>query len=174
MIKSLKLWSCFILACLALFGLARMAGAAIITIPPNAFRPIDSVSDNDHTWYANEQMLYVKYSVDGPYFSAPVYLPDGVTVKKVTVILTDNGAGPDDEVRVSLHRQKLLTGAQVTMAYLNNHAPALTHSSSRQAMTDTTISNATVNNNLYSYTVNVWFIFSCTDRVKIHGVKIEY
>lgn len=175
MIRFHKTMALLVLGVLAFFGLARSAAAAgILTIPPVAFRPIDSASDNKHKWFANEQALYVDYSVDGPYFAAPVYLPNGAKVKRVTVYLTDNGTSTDDEVRVFLHRQNLSSGELTTMSYLCNHTPELPHSSNRQAMVDKTISNSTINNGQYSYTVYVWFIFSCTDKVKFHGIKIEY
>jgi len=165
---------CFFLLCLGLLGLGPKVEAGILTVSPVAFRPVDSVSDNERTWYAHETELYVLHSVDGPYFVAPVYLPNGAIVRKVTVYLTDNGTGPDDEVRVYLRRQNLMTGVVQTMTYVCNHSPALPHKPSRQTMTDTTISYRTINNGSYSYTVYVWFIFDCTDRVRFHGVKIEY
>jgi len=145
-----------------------------VSISPGAFRPIDSTSDNDRTWYAHETELYVLNSIDGPYFQAGVNLPNGVTIKKMTVYVTDMGTGFDDEVRVRLRRHNLSTGVVQEMAYVCNHSPDLPYSTSRQTMVDSTISYKTISNNTYTYTVFVHFIFSCTDKVRFNGMKIEY
>ena len=168
-----------ILVCLSLFflGLAGMSVnglAGVVSLSPAAFRPIDSVSDNDRTWYAHETELYVPTSIDGPYFMAGVNLPNGVTVKKVTVYVTDKGTGVDDEIRVHLNRQNLGTGVVQQMAYVCNHSPVLPYSTSRQTMVDSTISYKTINNSSYTYTVYVHFIMDCTDKVRFNGIKIEY
>jgi hypothetical protein len=160
---------------MALVGLAASGIAGVVSISPCAFRPYDSVSDNERTWYTHETELYVIHSLDGPYFLAAVNLPHGATIKKMTVYVTDMGTGLDDEVRVRLYRQNLSTGVQQEMAYVCNHSsPALPYSTSRQAMVDSTISYKTISNNSYTYYVFVHFIMDCTDKVRFNGMKIEY
>lgn len=170
-LKILVFFSLFLLVSL---GSAFNGLAGVVSISPAAFRPVDSTSDNDRTWYSYETELYVPSSIDGPYFVAGVNLPNGVAVKKMTVYVTDTGTGVDDEVRVFLHRQNLSSGVVQLMASVDNHAPELPYSTSRQTMVDSTISYKTINNASYTYTVYVHFIMDCTDKVRINGVKIEY
>jgi len=170
-----KILVCLSLFFMALAGLASSGIAGVISLSPAAFRPIDSTSDNDRTWYAHETELYVPMSIDGPYFMAGVNLPNGVNIKKMTVYFTDMGTGVDDEVRVMLNRHSLSTGVVQQMAYACNHSsPALPYSTSRQTKVDSTISYKTISNSSYTYTVYVHFIMDCTDKVKFNGVKIEF
>ncbi len=159
---------------LAFAGLASSGSAGVLSISPVAFRPIDSVSDNDREWYGDQTQLYIPISLDGPWFMASVNLPNGAAIKKMTVYVTDTGTGLDDELRVTLERHQLSTGTVQQMAYVCNHSPVLPYSTSRQTMVDSTISYKTVNNASYTYTVYVHFIMDCTNKVKFNGVKIEW
>jgi hypothetical protein len=162
-----------IFAAITVWAASGIAG--VVSLSPTAFRPIDSVSDNDRVWTSSEKELYTARSVDGPWFAASVNLPQGAAIKKMTVYVTDMGTGSDDEIRVSLNRQNLATGAVESMASVNNHSPSpLPYSTSRQTLVDSTIVNKKVNNKVYTYTVYVRFVMDCTDKVRFNGVKIEF
>lgn len=159
----------------AVWGCAAAGTAGVVSLSPAAFRPIDSVSDNDRTWTSSEKELYTTRSIDGPWFAASINLPQGALIKKMTVYVTDQGTAVDDEIRVSLNRHDLATGIVESMASVNNHSPSpLPSSPSRQTLVDSTIVNKKINNKLYTYTVYVRFVMDCTDKVRFNGVKIEF
>jgi hypothetical protein len=96
-------------------------------------------------------------------FLAPVYLPHGATVTKVTFFWMDDNAL--DEGRLSL-TQSYMNGAGGNMAtlYTSGDSPA-----SDSSFTES-ISNSTIDN-----TTNAYFLhFHPYTDIELHGVKIEY
>jgi hypothetical protein len=156
-----------------LIGLSVSGLAAVISISPCAFHPWDS-DQAGKTWYAYEKELSINYaSPEGQYFLAPVYLPNGAAIKKMTIFVTANGdTSGDDVLSVSLNRQNMASGAVETLAYTWTNG--MTPSTARKAVVDSSIKYKTVNNSLFSYSLYVHFYQGCHSTVKLHGVKIEY
>jgi len=102
---------------------------------------------------------------------APIYLPHGVNVKKLTVYLTDNTDRDEARMSIILGRHDLRMGAREELAGISTRGdPASPAQIERSA---TTISNARIDNDKYSYHLDV--IFGMHDpNLKFHGAKIYY
>ncbi|MBN2198778.1 MAG: hypothetical protein JW747_02910 [Candidatus Aminicenantes bacterium] len=152
-------------------GLASGYGAGVISVSSAAFKP------NDHymaslNWYAYANQAYFDsgYPNSG-YMEAPVFLPNLATVTGFVAVVTDNGTGPDDEIHVSLRRQNIQTGmSEILASVYTSSSFAL---ASRQTLTDTSISNAVVDNDTYTYSVLVRFYIP-RSYLRLHGVKIQH
>jgi hypothetical protein len=95
---------------------------------------------------------------------APVHLPDGVTVTKLTANLHDSGAG---SLNMEFRRDGSGFVAPESIA-----SAGTTDNSGDQSLETTTISNAVIDNSAYSYVLD-----SCTldaTTLEIHNVVIEY
>ncbi len=159
---------------MGMLALAGPVGAGIVTVPPTAFHPIDA--GTTVFWHAQPNAAYA-FGIGAAGYSmvAPVYLPNGAVIKKITVFLTDNGASDDDAITVTLVRQNMTDNACGWVGWLSNHSPApLPHSGVNQSLATTAVAPRTVNNRVYSYSVQITFHPNCTDRVIIRGMKIEY
>jgi len=152
-------------------SLAADFGAGVISVSPTAFQPKNWLVDT-LSWYAYGDELYFTGGPDGEvWVYAPVFLPNLSTITSFTAVVTDNGSGIDDEIRVVLNRHNMLTGAIDNLAYLLS--PGSFASPARYTLTDTTISYAQVDNETYAYYVGVMF-YSPRSYLKFHGLKIQY
>ena len=152
-------------------GWAWGYGAGVISVSPSSCQP------NDHymaslNWYAYHQQAYFDsgYPNSG-FMTAPVSLPHMATVTGFTAIVTDNGTGFDDQIFVSLIRQNIQTGVMETVASIMTATSFA--SPYRQTMIASSISNATVDNENYTYSLQIRFYIP-RSYLQFHGAKISY
>jgi hypothetical protein len=165
---------CLSVAFLCLLGISAKLDAGVIMISPCAFKLHDT-SLQDH-YLSQSAFLYVtnwdaEYPANADFF-APLNLPQGVIIKKMTVFLTDNGSGPNDYLIVFLKRANAKTGAVEVLAGTTMEG-GLT-SPNRRIIANTTLSYATIDNRTYSYNLDVRFPYGCATTVMLHAVKIEW
>jgi hypothetical protein len=175
--ESMKNWRmvfCFLLF-LALFGMGALLEAGVVWVSPADFHPADGwtgyLVSQDGNFVAGGDALYLD-SPDFTHFLARVYLPNGVTIKKVTLYVSHESDWYDDALKFFLSRTNLNDGTGGTMVYINS--TGLPNFTSRAALKATSISFKTINNNLYAYTAYLTFYDTCTTNCKFLGAKIEY
>ncbi|MEM3610414.1 MAG: hypothetical protein QW076_05970 [Candidatus Anstonellales archaeon] len=139
---------------------ARIPKKGYISIPPTAFTPKE-----------NTQPYYIYYNVlegEGD-FLAPLQLPLGVTLTKMTVYLSDYKT--DGEIDVFLRGWNLTSNEPLGpwMAYV---ATSKEGTPGRIVLYDDTIDYATIDNNcIYS----LWVAFTYKDLfLSVNGVVLEY
>ncbi len=162
----------FVSAAAVFLAITVPVRAGVLTLAPTAFHPAYPAQAN--YWVTSVSMTYATAPASTFGFVAPVNLPNGAVIKKITVFLTDNGSVDADHVSVSLYRAPLAQNSYVCAATLDNHSPvALPHSAVPQKLSKTDILYRTVNNSTYSYSVMLQFYANCVN-VQFHGMKIEY
>jgi hypothetical protein len=153
------------------FGLAADFGSGVVSVSPAAFKPTD-YQYQSLNWYAGTTEAY--YSSGYPnsaFMTAPVSLPHLATITGFSAVVTDNGNGYDDEIWVSLLRHNMSTGTTDTIAFVSTTWNFI--SPSRQTLTEDTLTNTTVDNENYTYSIIVRF-YSPNSKIKFHGAKIVY
>jgi len=152
-------------------GLAANFGPGVISIPPAALQPTDYLY-HSLNWYAGTTQAYYDSGYpNSAWMAAPVNLPNGAVITGFSAVVTDNGSGYDDEIWVTLIRHNAATGAADTIANVNTTWNFI--SSARQILTASTLSNTTVDNENYNYTLSVRF-YSPNSKIRFHGAKISY
>lgn len=160
----------------ALFILTGLAGqlfaARILTIPPCALDHwVSYTISHPHNRYENEFSFTTVGSSEDLVMIAPVYLPNGVTVKKLTTYLTDNTDRDEARMMIILGRHNLRTGVREHMATISTRGCSA--SPAQLERSASTINNARIDNDKYSYYLDV--IFGMEDpNLKFHGAKIYY
>ena len=143
-------------------GAAAPAGTGYISVPAAAFVPSHYLVN-----YTNDGWrLYLNtiYSLDDA-FSAPVHLPHGATVTKMTLNYCDNDADYEDKIIVALWACR--DGSTTNMADLSSNDDGV------GSVSTDSISDAVVDNSQYSYMLKVWITDSGED-LAFHEVLIEY
>jgi hypothetical protein len=119
---------------------AAQAGSGYISVAPGAFHPVSD--DCDYINYGSS--LY--NGSGGCAYVAPVQLPQGATVTKVTAYWADYSS--DQEANVFLNRVSHGDVTDETLAWMESSG-----SSGDGSSEDTSISYATIDNSLYAYYV---------------------
>ena len=120
---------------------AAQSGTGYISVPAAAFVPTHYLVDytnGGHWLYLNT------LSVDGDEFYAPLHLPHGATVTKLTLSYYDDGSGAFDYVDIGMELAQGF-GAGMTMAYVRSDDGGTGSKST------TSILNPLVDNSQYSY-----------------------
>jgi hypothetical protein len=147
--------------------------AKILSISPSTLKPQDYLYAGLN-WYASVAECYFDTGFPNSIFViAPVYLPQGAVVTKLTVFYTDNGDGADEAIAVSLTRHEMISGLIDALASVTTDGAGYPSQPYRRILKDKTINYPLVQNHLYSYTLNVRF-YQGSDKVKFHGAKIVY
>lgn len=158
----------FIFLMLLIFFSACEQGPKVLSISPCALKPAHS-SDYGVGFAAYSNQFFWAIENGNVDAFAPVYLPHGATVKKFVAYYSDNsGAG---KIIISLLRQNMETGQVETLAGVNS--VQLPDSPERRVVEDTTINHAQIDNQTYSYHLNV----NCWETVPeliFYGAKIIY
>ncbi len=152
-------------------NLAAQATTKYYAIPANALKSANWDADN-RMWTSSQTVFNFDTSVTYPLeANAPIYLPQGAVVKKVTFYFTDNDPASNGKIDFSVNRQKLATGSLGSIATATT--AALPASTVRKSVDATKIVNGKVDNLGFSYTLNVKFGLG-TDLLKFHGAVIYY
>ena len=182
-------------ACVVLLGLVAVAGGAAgvsglpgsgdavqaagatfrLSIPAAAFTPWKSgatVSYENHARFLKHLGPGIPGSLDGHWYIAPIYLPDGVTLTKVIAHWYQKHPGEHGQLK--LQRTKFGQGNYTDMAVVDSGGTGGYGSTST-----TTISQAVVDNSLYAYWVLFYLpvsglFFGTQVDVWGCGVQIEY
>jgi hypothetical protein len=143
------------------FGLVLSAtavpGHGYVSIPAAAFQPTYNTyqyENNGHYLTAGSSQNYV----------APVQLPNGVTVTKVTFYFYDESSANDDYAVVNLFRNNN-NGSDYPMAYI------WSNDSGYSSTYDDSIDFPLIDNSQYSYFLNLWLN---STNVSAYAVIIEY
>ena len=139
-----------------------ISGFKIVSIPPSAFVPMEDTYD----WIITSVSVINRTVLDPQYFMAPVILPHGATITKLTAYFYR-----DDELaaaQITLRRTARM-GTSDIMALVD-----ATWTSGYSSGYDDTIDYPIIDNENYSYTVRI--ILNPNDNVedvKFNGAKIE-
>jgi len=163
-----------------LLGLAFLGASANLAaqttmkyhaIPANALKPANWDADQ-RMWTSSQTVFNYSTSVNMPLdANAPIYLPEGAIIKKVTFYFTDNNPATTGKMDFSVNRQKLSTGSLGTIAKANTGASA--SSASRTSIDAAKVINGKVDNLNYTYSINVRFN-APTPLLQFHGAVIAY
>jgi hypothetical protein len=165
--------ACLSLAFLCVLGIGRSLEAGTIVIPPCAFTPEYWDISNNTQWYAHPGELYVSSYTPGQ-FVAPHNLPNGVTLKKITIYFTDESSASLANLQVRFLRTKLSDGSQEEMASDNTFNYPTVSGRRSMVLTGARLHYKTVNNNLYAYSIDVSFDSDSSIYVKLHEIVITY
>jgi hypothetical protein len=164
------------LAFLCLLGISAKLEAGVIMISPVAFKLADT-SFQDY-YVANSSQLYVtQWDTGTPHdadFMAPLNLPQGVVIKKLTIYITDDGSGPSEFLNVMLKRANAMKGTAGVEVLAWTSTEALPSSPYIRKLSNTTLKYNAIDNKNYSYNLDVRFYYGCSNAVKLHAVKIEW
>lgn len=165
---------CLSLAFLCLLGISAKLEAGVIMISPCAFKLYDT--GLQHYYRSQSDFIYVTlWDPGAPYdadFFAPLNLPQGVVLRKLTIYITDDGSEASDFLIVMLKRVNAKTGAVEVLAGIDTSG--LPSSPYRQILSKTTLIYKTIDNKNYSYNLDVRFPYGCASTVRLHAVKIEW
>ena len=154
------------LAAVPLFGIALALTftvpaspvSGVVAIPPAAFQP----TEPGYLYLGSDCLNNGSYSW---LYHAPVYLPQGATVTKVTLWYYDTANGPD--ATFSMIRQAFSGGTPQTMAYI----PTAGYAGSG-AWSDEGIDNAVIDNSQYSYQLS--WLSPADSGIQFCGAIIYY
>jgi hypothetical protein len=175
MMKKIFKTACLSLSFFCLLGIGARLEAGTFAVPPCAFMPLDYQKCTLTPWYAYPWELYV----GGPVaydaaFVAPLNLPNGVTIKKITIYFTDERDVEFQEVIFWFKRVKLSTGVQEDIASGNTDELASAAGRRSIVLTGSRLHNKTVNNNAYAYSIMLVFPAGCDSYVRLHEIAITY
>ncbi len=145
------------------------ASSAVVSIPAAGFRPYEDGYDYEN----HARHLFHKHDAVGGlsngWYMAPVHLPDGATVTKMTFYWYRNGTYTGQAI---LQRTKLGEGTYENLAVAVAPQGTATNGSS----SDTTIAGGPIDNSRYAYWI-VWDLpAGATATTGVHGqdVVLEY
>ncbi len=134
-----------------------------LSISPGAFSP-----ESDNTDYYRNHMSLTLDSGSYGWFYAPVELPGGAVVTKLRYTAIDN----DDGEETAAQMFRVAHSDQTTDQMANAGTFGLGSSPSWRTVSDSNITNPTIDNNLYTYVVRIFF----SDPVSLWGgnVVVDY
>lgn len=141
------------------------ASSSRVSIPAAAFRPYESGYDYEN----HARHLFHKHGPEGTlyngWYMAPVNLPDGVTITKMTFYWYRNGTSTGQAI---LQRTKLGEGTYENLAVAVAPQGAATNGSS----SDTTIAGGLIDNSRYAYWI-LWDLQAAsTAAFGVHGQDV--
>jgi hypothetical protein len=138
----------------------------VLSIPPEAFKP--AFTGNTGEMGTGTGVAYLFTSAVAGSLTSPVYLPENAVVTGFEVVLIDNTAVTNLLCR--LVRREMAGTVYGTMAQVNSAGV----SAAIQTLSDTTISLATIDNDLYTYMVDIFANDWDGANTGIKGVRIRY
>ncbi len=166
----MRSWMKVIVFSVALLGAGLAAEAGVVWVGPTAFHPADPITQA--TGYdVSIESLYVD-TTGFAEFIAPVSLPNGVSIKKITVYFSHESSLDSDKFTLSMDRVNPSVGGAAFMASIDTlSAPDGVY---RTSLSTASISNKLINSRQYIYSVRLVFAMNCTKYCKFFGAKIEY
>jgi hypothetical protein len=166
--------ACLSLVFFCLLGIGAKIEAGTITIPPCAFTPLDYQTCTLAHWYAYPYALSVSPYPNGPEFVAPLNLPNGVTIKKITIYFTDELGGDFTSIEVAFWRVKLSTGLHDYIADGDTANYGAASGRRSMVLSGSQLTNKIINNSSYAYSIRVSFGPECNGYVILHEIAITY
>ncbi len=166
----MKSWMKVIFFSLVMFGAGLAAEGGIVWVGPTAFHPADP--NTQITGYnVSTESLYVDTTAFAN-FIAPVSLPNGVSIKKLTVYFSHESSLDSDKFTLSMDRVNPSLGGAAFMASIDTlSAPDGVY---RTSLVTTSIGNKLINSRQFIYSLRLVFAMNCTKYCKFFGAKIEY
>ncbi|RME81751.1 MAG: hypothetical protein D6775_12810 [Caldilineae bacterium] len=150
-------------------NLTWKAKRSAVSVSAAAFIP-EQLNDAGNVPYDNEGYYLKNESNTTEWFVAPVQLPHGAVVKQLDVAWHD---GSDETATLVLRRVNLLDSSR-TVDTMGSVVSVGDHDTVRDDVrTDDTIDFATIDNELYTYYLEVRLPPNAED-IKLHGVTILY
>ncbi len=144
----------------------------VYSVPPCTLNHWDSATMSfPHNRWGNEFSFRTSSSYEDIVMIAPVNLTHGASVRKLTTYVTDNTDEDEARMLIILGRQNLLTGEREQMASLSTNACSA--SPDRRELAVSTISLAKIDNEKYTYHLDVIFGRQ-NPNLKFHGATIHY
>ncbi len=142
-------------------------GMQFISISPTAFRTHYVLDGTALDLRAGPDEAY--YNIPDGNITAyiPINLPHGTTVTKFAAIFHDNS--DYGSISIALQRRHMASGQIETLGMAGSSNAF--HSTARQIKIDSTISNAQVKNNLYTYHIEI-YTYETTDSLIFNGAVI--
>lgn len=158
---------------LFVFLLAVPVQAGNLAVSPALLLPTGAGVANFPFQKWNDEFYFAQASstFDDAMMLAPLNLPNGVTLKQLTIYVTRNTGDGDIYITVYLMRHELATGAMETMATI--YTWGLPASAARTSLFTRSLSYKTVNNSKYTYSLEVGFSRP-VNTLKFHGAKITW
>jgi hypothetical protein len=140
-----------------------------VAVATSAFIP-ELYGDTGHVEYDNEGYYLQNEDTGGQWFTAPVQLPHKATVTKLMVGWRD---GSDVTATVYLKRRSMFEVTQMPESMAAVSSQGSVGSIKEGVWSDTMVSNAAVDNEKYTYYLEV-LLPSASEDIKLYGVSIEY
>ncbi|NMC16027.1 MAG: hypothetical protein GYA40_05210 [Chloroflexi bacterium] len=137
-------------------------GPGFISIHPAGLH----VRTASSTWAFSDEFELYNTSSLGIFASAPVYLPDGAVVNKVTFFYYDGTA--------SYHTSAYLTRTMLSGQIGNDMATIYSSGSGYGYGSDTTIVDPTIDNQNYAYFVDIFIPGDNLMNLRVTGLRIDY
>lgn len=153
-------------------GLFAQATTKYLSISPGTLRPINWDQMAVIMWSGTDDEFNFDTSGIGVFEAvAPVYLPHGAIIKKLTVYYTVNGTHSNDYFDAVLNRRKLASGGNGALASMTTQS--VLPSNVRKNVAVLITKNNKVDNQNYSYSIRLFF-HSGNIYVRFNGAVIEY
>jgi hypothetical protein len=153
-------------------GLFAQAATKYLSVSPASFRPINWDQMAVLMWVGTDDEFNFDTTAFGVFEAvAPVVLPHGAVIKKLTVYYTVNGTHADDFFVGALTRRKLATGGNGVLASMTTQG--VSPSTVRKNVEVSITKNSRVDNLKYTYSLRL-FYHSGDVNVRFNGAVIEY
>jgi hypothetical protein len=150
-------------------NLTWVTRTSYIAVSTAAFIP-ELLNDSGHVEYDNEGYYLENQSSSSEWFIAPVQLPHGATVTELRVGWRD---GSNTQATVYLRRRSMIDITLATEAMASVASVGTSGGTQEGVWSDDTIDNAAVNNENYTYYLEVG-MHDSTEDIVLKGVVIEY
>jgi hypothetical protein len=163
------------LAFLCLLGIGGNLEAGTYTIPPCAFMPI-VYETYPLEWcaYNNALLLSNTPRARNADFVAPLNLPNGITIKKITIYFTDENGADWSDIDIRILRYELSTGESEYLATCYTGELATVQGRRSLVLTGSRLHYKTINNNSYAYSIRVSFGLNTGGFTQLHEIAITY
>jgi hypothetical protein len=167
--KKLLIFSVIFVMAVLVDPIPSQSATKVLVVSPAAMRPLNSTYDIG-PWYATRTAFYFGATAVPVSGNAPIYLPNGASVKQLIVFYTDNSIVSNEDIAVYLYRHEMWTGISQQMGALGSVGRA--SSPHRRTIKDNSINNNVIDYH-YSYSLTVEFLRG-SENVQFNGAIIVY
>jgi len=153
-------------------GLLGQTTTKYLSISPGGFRPINWDQMAILMWSGTDDEFNFDTGAYGIFEAlAPLNLPQGATIKKLTVYYTDNAPHANDFFVGVLNRRNMATGGSGALAAMTTESAPV--STERKKVEMLITKNNIVDNRKFSYSIRLFFHSGSTE-LKFNGAIIAY
>lgn len=139
-----------------------------LSIPPAAFSPLEN---NNYVYSIGENSFYLTSGTASGSFYAPLQLPSGAVLKKLTYTCQDDYSASYTEVRIA-RSNNAAPASLPGLAFVNTQG--LPNSPSWRQIATSNITSPIIDNATYSYSVSVYLGGQISDGIVAGPIVIEY